>query len=124
MSAPPNNTLVGKVIHVDRFGNLVTSIGRLLWRGDELLVQPAFSTRREEKNGQRPLTFNANKTRVHIAGQRIESIQPTYGDAPQGQLLALVGSAGHLEIAVAGGNAAEALGAGVGLEAILEMEGR
>lgn len=124
MSAPPDNTLVGKVIHVDRFGNLVTSIGRLLWRGDELLVQPAFSALREEGDGQWPLAFSASKTLVHIADQCIESIQPTYGDAPQGQLLALVGSAGHLEIAVAGGNAAEALGAGVGVEAILEIERR
>jgi len=39
-----------------------------------------------------------------------------------GELLALIGSAGHLEVAVAGGNAAETLGIGVGAEVILEVK--
>jgi len=33
----------GEVLYVDHFGNAITSIGRLLWRGDELLLKPAFT---------------------------------------------------------------------------------
>lgn len=78
-----DGTIVGEVVHVDRFGNLITNIanvrgGTALFRGREL---PALST---------------------------------YGMAGPGDLLALFGSEGELEIAVRDGSAAAALGAGVG----------
>lgn len=124
VSVRPDGALRGQVVHVDRFGNLVTSIGRLLWRDDELLLQPAFSRPRGERGEPWSLIFAASEAEVHVGGRRIEGIQPTYGAAPPGELLALVGSADHLEIAVAGGSATEALGVGVGEEVILEVKGR
>jgi S-adenosylmethionine hydrolase len=124
ISVRPDGALVGHVIHLDRFGNLITSIGRLLWVGDGLTLQPAFPTVGDENAGRRALSFAAAAARVYVGGRRIESIRPTYGDAPGGELLVLVGSVGHLEIAVAGGSAAQALGVGVGAEVILEVNGR
>jgi S-adenosylmethionine hydrolase len=118
ISVRPDGTLAGLVVHVDRFGNLITSIGKLLWRGDALSLQPAFSTAR----GRWLLPFPAGEARVCVASQCIDGIRPTYGDASAGQLLALVGSVGHLEIAVAGDSAAQVLGVGVGAEVVLGVK--
>ncbi len=80
--------LRGSVIHVDRFGNLVTNL----------------------RPGAGPGRADAC---VEIAG-RVLPVVATYADAPSGALVALVGSSGRLEIAVNGASAAERLGAGVG----------
>ena len=74
----------GRVIHVDRFGNLVTSID------SETVAR--FS------GGAGALT-------VQIAGRRMPVVR-TYGDLPSGGAGALVGSHGRLEVAVREGNAA------------------
>jgi hypothetical protein len=124
ISVRSDGALGGLVIHVDRFGNLVTSIGQLRWHGDALTVGSAFPLAVERGGGQRLAPFPAGEARVRIAGRCIEGIRPTYGDAPPGELLALLGSVGHLEIAVTGGSAAEVLGAGVGTEVVLEPNRR
>ena len=51
---------------------------------------------------------------VEIAGQRIPRLSRTFADVTPGELVAYVGSSGHLEVAVCEGNAAEMLGVGVG----------
>jgi len=76
----------GEVIHVDRFGNLVTNIHRSL-------VSGAFGG-----------TVSAGD-RCRLSG-----IHRTYGEVPPGEPLALFGSCGYLEIAMNAGNAAVALG--------------
>ncbi len=85
----------GRVIHVDTFGNLITNLG-----GEVLPADPAA-------------------IRVWLPGNREIRGARTYGDAEPGQLVALVGSCGQLEIAVAGGNAAATLDLGVGAEVAL-----
>jgi hypothetical protein len=42
------------------------------------------------------------------------SLSRTYGESPAGQVVALIGSSGHLEIAVNQGNAARVLSLGTG----------
>ncbi len=75
----------GRVRSVDRFGNLITDLpGRLL--GSE---------------------------GVTVAGRAVPAGR-TYGDAEVGDLVAVVGSDGTVEVAVRDGSAAEALGVGVG----------
>ena len=51
---------------------------------------------------------------VRVGSREIPHIVSTYAYASAGELCALVGSSDHLEIAVNGGNAAEALGLGRG----------
>ena len=85
--------VAGHVIHVDRFGNLITDIPGG-W-ADE------------------------GRWCVEIAGRRISHFGTTYADATTGALLILVSSAGTLEIAARDGNAAARLGVGVGEAAIL-----
>ncbi|MFZ5916782.1 MAG: SAM hydrolase/SAM-dependent halogenase family protein [Chloroflexota bacterium] len=110
--------LRGQVIYQDRFGNLISNFGRLVWQDDDLLFAPVIAG---AGNGW-AAPFSARKARVSVGGRHIRSIQKTYGAVACGELLALVGSAGHLEIAVAGGSAAATLGVGIGAEVILERE--
>jgi len=81
-----DGSITGSVLSVDRFGNLITDI-------------PAKSIR------------NAAKSTVVILGRTIKGISKTYGDGRPGELLAVIGSVGTLEIAVNRGSAAEHLSA-------------
>lgn len=76
--------LHGEIIHVDRFGNCITNISRDMVPGD-------------------------SNYRVQVAAATLPGILRTYGDVPPGTLLALFGSSGHLEIAVAMDSAARTL---------------
>jgi len=96
----------GEVLYADRFGNLVTSVGRMCWEGDQLVLVPAF--RRETSP---PLRIKAATARVNLAGRVLRGIGRTYGEAGVGEPASLVGSAGFLEVAVRRGNARERLGA-------------
>ena len=78
----------GEVLHVDRFGNAITNIpASMLTRLDDI--------------------------RVHAAGRDVALLH-TYADAGVGEVLALVGSSGYVEVAVREGSAADALGLGRG----------
>ncbi len=83
-----DGSLRGQVIHVDRFGNLVSNIP-----GDWLAGRMWM---------------------VRMAGQPIAGPSLTYAEAVPGQLLALVSSDGTLEVAVRDGSAAERLGVAAG----------
>ncbi len=99
----------GEVLYVDRFGNAITSIGRLLWRGEELLLKPAFT----QGNAQsaRFLADQASVTGGEPPNSRqIQGVHRTYADVEPGEELALVGSTGHLELAVREGSGARELG--------------
>lgn len=78
--------LAGVVVHVDRFGNLITDV-----RGEDLPSRPAF-----------------------VVGGRRLGLAPTY--AASSGLSAILSSAGFVEIAMANGNAARVLGVGPGDE--------
>jgi S-adenosyl-L-methionine hydrolase (adenosine-forming) len=87
----------GEVLHVDRFGTLVTSI-----------------TASEVTSLLPPLSLSI---RSHVL-----PVLRTYSDVPEGSPLALVGSGGRLEVSVNRGNAERALGAGTGTSVRLERE--
>ena len=80
----------GRVLHIDRFGNLVTN----LLPGE--LPGP-------------PGTW-----RVSVAGRVVARWGTTFADAPSGELLVFPGSVGFLEVAVRDGSAAAALDAAPG----------
>jgi len=89
------DALIGQVIYVDPFGNLVSNIT------DEALMQthPAL-----------------DRVRVFCAGCDVGPLQGAYGFVDEGQALAIVNSMGRIEVAVNRGRAADALGAGLGTE--------
>ena len=89
--------LVGEVVHVDRFGNLITNLRRQADERADMLVE--------------------------AAGRTLQ-LRRAYVDVPQGELLALVGSSGRVEIACNGASAAKVLGAEVGAVVVLRTLGR
>jgi len=108
----------GEVLHVDHFGNIITSIGHLIWAAPGLLeLNPQFGTSSPE-----PLTLNAALSQVTVASKVLQGILPTYGAMPPGSLLALVGSSGQLEIGINQGNAAQVLGVTTGDAILLDFE--
>lgn len=99
----------GEVLHVDHFGNIVTSIGLWNWIGDNRLrLDPQF--------GPGPVLpdLDAAACQIRIGQQTITSIHTTYGSVPPDTLTALIGSSGQLEISVNQGNAARDLGVSPG----------
>ena len=82
----------GRVIHVDRFGTLVTNISR-----EQLAVL----------QGSGPGDLH-----VSVAGREIRRLHRTFSDVAVGEFLAVTGSSGLLEIAVNQGSAADLLGVG------------
>lgn len=88
---------VGRVIHVDRFGNLVTSI--------------------------RPEHLPGRRIQAQVEGHRATGLARSYAEGDG--LLALIGSHGCLEIAARNGNAAARTGARLGSEVrVSALEGK
>jgi S-adenosyl-L-methionine hydrolase (adenosine-forming) len=108
--------VIGEVMHVDRFGNIVTSIGHLRWVTPErLTLTPRFGDR------ERTVPVLAHDAVVTIHGLSINTVSHAYGETERGYLLALVGSDGHLEIAINQGNAASRLDVKIGDRVELEI---
>jgi S-adenosyl-L-methionine hydrolase (adenosine-forming) len=84
------------VLHVDRFGNLITNLRRRDL--DAILAEVEH-----DRNGV-----------VVLLGSHVLPLAVTYADVAEGEACALLGSSGRLEIAVNRGSAAQALGAGSG----------
>lgn len=97
----PDGAIVGQVIHVDRFGNLITSI-----MSKDLAHPPLL-----------------RESIIEIKGRSIRGIANNYAEGAPGKLLALIGSSDHLEIAASGGSASQTLEATVGDEVLLKTGG-
>jgi S-adenosylmethionine hydrolase len=87
-----SESLDGEVLRVDRFGNLITNIDRKTF--EKFAAAGALS--------------------IRVGDRQVSRVVSTYADAASGELTALFGSSDHLEVAVNGGSAAEALAAGRG----------
>jgi S-adenosyl-L-methionine hydrolase (adenosine-forming) len=93
------NRIDGVVRWIDHFGNLITNIGAVM------------------------VTEEKNSSAMHIQcnGHKIIGLAQAYGQRKPGELTALVGSSGYLEIAVVNGSAAQTLQAQVGAPVIVEF---
>jgi hypothetical protein len=80
------DTIEGQVLRVDRFGNLITNIDRKTF---EKLAGGALE--------------------IRAGSHSVPKVVSTYADGAAGDLCALFGSTDHLEIAVNGASAADAL---------------
>jgi len=80
--------LVGHILYIDHFGNLITDIKSTDLPGGDVIIE--------------------------VAGQRIQGITHYY-EQEEG-LMAIVGSSGYLEISLSSGSACDFLGMGVGDE--------
>jgi S-adenosyl-L-methionine hydrolase (adenosine-forming) len=92
--------LSGIVLRIDRFGNLMTNIDRRAF--------DAFAA--------------GGPIDVAVAGRHVARLVDTYAEADSGSACALFGSSDHLEIAVAGGSAAERLGVRRGAPVLVRLK--
>ena len=89
--------IVGEIIHIDNFGNLITNI-------DAISIQ------------------SKNIKGVEIKHQRIRKIANSYYDIPEEKIGAVIGSSGYLEIATNQGNVAKLMKAGLGTKVKINFE--
>lgn len=94
--------IVGHVLCVDTFGNLITDVTEAVL--EELLNRS-----------------KARRIRILIRDQEIVRVRQTYSEGKENELIAVVGSSGHLEISVNRGRAADVLGMGEGGKLILSV---
>ncbi len=92
----PGGSLVGHILHIDNFGNLITDI-----RSDDLPLAEQIGT-------------------IEVGGRFISGIVHTYAEGSG--LIALIGSSSYLELSLKGGNAASLLDAKVGDEVKLRKQ--
>lgn len=95
--------ILGEVIHIDRYGNLITNI-----EGAHLAL---MSSRQSEATRDLAPSGVPNVV-IEIADQEIAGLSQAYQDGEA--LVALIGSSGTLEIALRNGNAATELSASIG----------
>ncbi len=86
--------ITGEITGMDHFGNLQTNIAASCLKS---LIGEEKAT-----------------ARINVTGETITGIQGAYTHKAPGEIMAIVGSRGFLEIAVSQGNAAKFLDAGVG----------
>ena len=101
--------ITGEVIHIDHFGNVVTSIGELVWMdASTLVLTPRFG------NTSFRHEIRADDVSISLNARTVHGLQSTYSEVSRGDLLALVGSGGFMELAVNQGSGAERLDASIG----------
>jgi S-adenosylmethionine hydrolase len=91
-------TLRGEIIYVDRFGDCISNIG-----ADDLAE------------------IDESRVKVEIASLSLSGLGRSYADTSRGTALALIGSAGFLEIAASGASAAKNFGLKVGDPVLLKL---
>jgi S-adenosylmethionine hydrolase len=96
------NLIKGKVIYIDRYENVFTNIT------ENLLKQHI-------RGKKFAITFRS-------ASYRINSISKSYKDVVEGEMLALISSSGHLEIAINQGKASSLLGLRIDQPVLIEIE--
>lgn len=97
------NTFRGVILKVDRFGNLITNISPV----------------------ETPRIFQANPVafKIVIGDREITYLRENYSEGAPGEIFAIIGSMGYLEIATHQASAAEALGVGKGTQFVLSVFG-
>ena len=100
----------GEIIYCDIYGNLISNIPATLLNGEQVGGLDG-----EQVGGLDGGQVGRRVAEVRIRGRSIRRLNRTFhdGNAP-GTLIALFGSHGYLEVAVASGNAAAVLQAGIG----------
>ncbi len=84
--------IVGMVLEIDSFGNLITNIRDAMLKG----------------------RATDNRAFVVVGIYETWGVFHTYAEQPQGTLIALIGSSGRLELSIVGDNAAARLGVQIG----------
>ncbi|MFH0925861.1 MAG: SAM-dependent chlorinase/fluorinase [bacterium] len=98
------SNMVGSVIFIDRFGNIVTNIDKRL-----------FEKAKQIKKGE--------QFQIKIKDHSIEQIKDYYAQGAEGELIAIFGSSDKLEISINKGMASKFIGVTVGEEIKILLKG-
>ena len=90
----------GWIVHIDRFGNLVSNIPSSLI---------------EE-------TIGDSRLKIYVGNTILDEIVPTFGSVPDGEPAAYIGSSDKLEIAINKGNAKQMLGVEKGAQVSIVVQ--
>ena len=101
--AREGGALAGRVVFIDRFGNALTNL-------TARALAEAFGAAAPDERFE-----------VRLLDRTIRGLARSYGDAPVGTLVAILGSSGRLEIAQVGGDVAERLGIGEGDPVVIQL---
>jgi len=93
--------IIGEVLYIDSFGNVITNVTKALFQG----------------------IARDQPIRVQINGKTINGIERSYSTKVPGGVMALFGSSGLLEVAVAGGRADRRIGTGKGDTVLIDILG-
>ncbi|MDE2776894.1 MAG: SAM-dependent chlorinase/fluorinase [Chloroflexota bacterium] len=108
--------LIGEVMHIDHFGNIITSIGAFQWMSErELQLTAVWS------QGIPPLEFNASAAIITIHSHSVHGISHAYHEAARGGIMAQIDSNGFLEIGANQDDAAGRLDAQLGDKVMLRL---
>jgi S-adenosylmethionine hydrolase len=92
----------GWIIHIDKFGNLITNIS------SELIEE----------------TMDSEKLKIYVGNTILNSIEKMFSAVPEGEPVAYTGSSGMLEVGINKGNAKQMLGVqkGARISLVLQKE--
>lgn len=95
-----DKTLVGFVLHIDKFGNLITNVtpADIASKGASSIVK------------------------IRLGPKEITSVAECYADGKQGEVFGILGSAGYYEISTSKASAAKLLGVQRGNEVTFELK--
>jgi hypothetical protein len=85
------HTWIGTILKTDRFGNLATNF-----------------------HIDRFAAIRTHAFSLHVGARAIKRLASTFSEYPPGEVFAIIGSSGYLEIAASQGSAAKTLGCGAG----------
>lgn len=92
--------LQGWVIHIDRFGNLITNLSKELIEG----------------------VTDHKSLKIYVGNTILDEVVSTYGSVEDGEPAAVIGSSGMLEIGINKGNAQQMLGVQKGAQISLVLQ--
>ena len=107
--------IFGEIIHIDHFGNCVSSIGQFRWRSNNRLLLASSW-------GGEVVQVSTKSASIKIGDHTFPKISQTYSEVEKGEGLVLIGSEGYLEIAANQGNAADRYQIKLGDEIMLTLD--
>lgn len=94
--------LQGWVVHIDRFGNLITNISEQLMREH----------------------IRSSRLKIYVGNTMIKKLVKTFGDVEDGDPAAFIGSSGMLEIGINKGNASRLLNVDKGAQISIMLQNK
>jgi hypothetical protein len=114
-------SLLGEILFADRFGNIFTSIGRLIQHKiNQFTLEPWIQIHLSQV--ETPYIFSSDFFLYLSSGTKLRWVR-TFSDLEQGECGFLVGSSGLIEIVAKGASADRLIGPNAGEQVILRKSG-